>query len=451
MGQPTREQTTNGVWSRLAAAPAIVGLLLCAGVAIVQADRLRVTGAWTLWAAGAILVVAAIGLVTRQLWGYLFGLIFWGLCTPGLGTLAVAVAWQALTHKGHGEWAGVAMIVMLGIAIVAAAACAASTMAVIALAAGWRVTTRSRSAGEWVVCAVGALAALGAFGWLVGYRYVYLQLPAQNQCLSTSPGTCSVLIRDLKRYTTEERLMFGLHGCRAGNDTVCRELLEILGPMHTAASAEVQAVDARCEGGNADMCRRLGTYLATIGDAAGAASRFERCCAMDPRWCNQAATAALEAKLAPGLSLRLLELGCERDEASSCRHLLRVTRDARPAAEVAALELKTCLVGDVNDCKRLMKSDLRGVCVPACEGTRENLKQTCWHCAKEAEAAGERALAEAWFSNVCQKGSRFACDELARLRTARRPGARSGDEAGRAHERKSRPKRSCRHFSPPSR
>jgi hypothetical protein len=267
---------------------------------------------------------------------------------------------------------------------------------------------------EWAACAVGALAGLGLVGWLVGYRYVYLRLPAQDRCLSSTPRTCSMLIRDVERYPKAQRMAFAVHGCRAGDDTVCRELVGLLEPAHTAASGEALAVDARCQAGQPDICRRLGVHLARIGDVEEGARRLERACAIDARWCTRAAEAAREVNL-PALPLRLLEQGCGRDDVSSCRRLLRETRGTRPDAEVDALELKTCLLGDVNDCKPLMRRDLNAVCAPACEGTSDNRQQTCRHCARQAEAAGERGLAVQWLGGLCQRGSRFACDELARL------------------------------------
>ena len=405
--------------NRLAALPAIVGFLVCASLVSAEATRLRVTGAWTLWLTCAILVAAAVGLVAGQLWAYVYGLLYWIVGTLGLATLAVVVAWQAATHKGGGEWAGVATLLMAGIALVCLIAGAASGVAAAALGFGWRARNRSHSPIIWVLSVSAALAGLGLVAWLAGYRYGYLQLRAQNQCLGGAPHGCSMLVTDANRYPKPQRLMFAVHGCRAGDDTVCRQLSELLDAGHTAASEEVRAIDLRCQAGNPDMCRRLGVHLSAIGDAASGARFFERTCAIDARWCEAAAKAAATARL-DGLSLTLLQQGCERDDAPSCRALLRDARAARPAVDVTELEIKTCLVGDVNDCTPLMRRELRGVCSRVCEGTSENRMQSCTHCGREAEAAGEPALAEAWFAGACQKGNRLACDELSRLRAQSR-------------------------------
>ncbi len=77
---------------------------------------------------------------------------------------------------------------------------------------------------------------------------------------------------------------------------------------------------------------------------------------------------------------------------------------------------RTCLIGDVNDCAPMIRRDLRGVCPRICSGATESLWHTCGHCAREAVAAGERQLAEAWLSSTCSRGCRWGCRDLAELR-----------------------------------
>lgn len=398
---------SKGLMARLAAMPAIAGLVVCAVLAAVEAGRLHVAGAWVLWVTAAVFAGVAAGLVLRQLWAYLFALAFWTLGALGLAVLACVIAWQAVTHHGGSDWVGIARVVIIGIAVVAVIGAIAATIAAVALVAGWRAATAGRSMDARVVSAVGAVLGLGLVGWLVGDQYVYRQLPAQSRCLSSTPRTCAMLARDAVRYTRPQRLAFAFHGCQAGDDTSCRELIGLLeGPEGT----EVIAVAARCEAGQTDLCRRLGTRLAELGDTARATTLFERACGIDARACPQAAEAAKTAGLAE-VERRLLGNGCERDDGSSCRRLLRLTEQAGQTDDVLAL--RTCLAGDVNDCVPLMKRDLAGVCAPVCAGSSELRLQSCRRCAEEADAQGRHDLAELWLTMACRNNDRIACESLA--------------------------------------
>jgi hypothetical protein len=411
MGQAsaTSDAKTPGLLARLAALPAIVGLATCAGLAATEAVRLRVAGAWVLWATAAVLAAVAIGLAFRQLWAYLFGLAFWVVSAVGLVALASMVGWQGATHQGNSDWVGVARVVIVGIAFVAAIGAAAAAFAAVALGAAWRAATRGHSTEAWAVSAVVAVAGIGLVGWLVGHQYLYRRLPAQSRCLTANPRTCSTLTRDAERFTRPERLAFAVHGCRAGDDTSCRETIGLLEATHRPESAEVLAVAARCDAGQTDLCRRLAQRFAAVGDVARATSLLERACASDARACSQAAEAAKTAGLLE-VERRLLRDGCERDDASSCRRLLRaIEQDGR---QDDALALRTCLLGDVNDCVPLMKRDLAGVCEPVCEGSSELRLQSCRRCADEAARAGRRDLAERWWTSACRNNDRTACDAL---------------------------------------
>lgn len=400
----------TGLMARLAAMPAIAGLVVCAVLAALEAGRLRATGKWTLLATAGVLAAVAVALVLRQLWAYLFALAFWALAALGLAGGACFVAWQAATHQGGGDWVGVASVLIGALAVVAAIGSVASGIAALALGAAWRGTTSGRSRDAWVVSAVGAVLGLGLVGWLVGDRYVYRQLPAQSRCLSTNPRTCATLARDAERYTKGERLAFGRHGCEAGDDTTCRDLVGLLDAAHGAASAEALAIAARCDAGHSDLCRRLAAHFAAIGDAGHATAFLERACAIDARACAPAGETASRAGLGE-VERRLLQAGCDRDDGSSCRRLLRLVEQADGHDD--ALARKTCLFGDVNDCVPLMKADLAGVCETVCEGSSELRLQSCRRCAEEADAQGRRDLANRWLASACRKNDRIACERQA--------------------------------------
>jgi hypothetical protein len=395
--------------------PAVAGLILYAGLVGVEATRLRHVGAWILPLAAGVLAVAAIALFGWQLWSYVFAMAFWIGTALGWGTLAVIIGRDALTNTSGAEWAGVRNLFLGMTALVLLVVAVLSGMVAVALGVAWHATTPARSALAWVGSSAVALCGIALVGWLVGYHYVYRQLRQQNQCLGETGQACYSLVNDLERYTKAERQAFALHGCESGVDSVCGQLVVFLDARHTAGSAEVRALDARCRSGNPQMCQKLGAHLARIGDREGAARYLTQTCTREVRWCNSAAEAAEEGGL-PDLALQLLEQGCERDDARACRGLLRLLHRSCPSVDVAALELKTCLIGDVNDCRTLMRTDLRGTCPRICEGTTENRMQSCGHCAREAEAAGELELAEAWFTATCQSPQRWGCDDLARLR-----------------------------------
>jgi hypothetical protein len=401
--------------NRLPLVPAAAGLILYAGLAGFEATHLRHAGAWMLPLVAAVLAGAAAALLARALWAFVFAMVFWIATALGWVTLAVIIGRDALTSTSGAEWAGVRNLFVGMTGLVLLVVGGLSAMVAVALGVAWRVTTPARSAPAWLASSAVALCGVALVGWLVGYHYVYRQLRQQNQCLGETGQACYSLVNDLERYTKAERQAFALHGCEAGVDSVCGQLVVLLDARHGADSAEARALDARCRSGNPQMCEKLGLHLAKIRDGEAAARYLMQTCTLDVRWCDSAAEAAEEGGLRE-LALTLLEQGCERDDARACRGLLRRPHRSRPPADVAALELKTCLIGDVNDCRTLMRADLRGVCPRICEGTTPNRTQSCEHCAREAEAAGELQLAEEWFTATCQSPQRWGCDDLARLR-----------------------------------
>ena len=396
--------------------PAAAFLVLYAVLAAVEAARLPHAGAWTLVASAAVLAAAAVGLVTRHLAAYLFAVCLFLLTTLAYLGVGAVLGWEALTGTGGGEWAGVRSLVvgMAGLMILVAGVL--SSYVVIALALAWRSLAAARSAGEWVLSAAGALAGVGVLAWLVGYAFAYRRLPAQNECLAGKGLGCYQLANDEDRFTVPERRAFARRGCEAGYDGACQLLVALLDRSHGAESPEAQAAAGRCEGGNPHVCHLLGGHLLRIGDQPNGTRYLVRACELKTTWCATAAGTARE-RGAAALSRQILEGGCEREDARSCTALLQEARASLAPEELSRLELRACLVGDVNDCRALMRRDLGGVCPLICEGTTENRMHTCGHCARDAEAAGERALAEAWFSANCQHGYRWSCEDLARLRS----------------------------------
>jgi hypothetical protein len=400
--------------SRAALVPAALALAGYAGLAAYGVTKLAHTGAWTLLPALAILAAAAALLLARQLGAFVFALLF--LVGTGLGyAVAGAVtSGQALTHQGGGEWAGVARLLIGGAAIGLFGAAGLSLMLAATLALSWRAVTAGRTAADWITSTAGALAALGLVVWLVGAQLVGRRLFDQNQCLSGSAGQCHQLAID-ERFSSDERSRFALRACELGNDTACGLLVASLGPGQGGDGAAVRAVAARCGAGSTDLCRRLGARLLKLGDREGGIARLDEACTRDVRWCDSAASAAEEGG-APEAARRLWEAGCEKDDARACRALLRQRATALDPGELARLEEKTCLIGDVNDCRPLMRRELERICALVCAGTTESRWHTCGYCAKDALAAGRAAIAEAWLASTCQRGYGWGCRDLEELR-----------------------------------
>jgi hypothetical protein len=402
---------------RIALAPAAGALLSYSAFAAFGALRLPHVGAWTLQIGAAILVAAALALFFRQLWSLIFALLFYTLSALGYGALAVVLGRDALAGSSGGEWAGVRGLLLGGIAAVVLCAAAVSAALASTLVPAWRQVTRSRSAAAWVLSTALALASLVLVAWLVGDRCWKARLIEQNECFSGNGPRCDELARDA-RFTAAERHAFALRGCVAGSESACLGVAATLQPAHRAESPEASALDASCRAGNPDLCRRLGVHLLKLGDAAGGTRHLERSCALDTRFCDSAARAAEEQGAWP-LARRLREQGCEREDARACRGLLQQMRASLQPGELEKLELRACLVGDVNDCRPLMRRDLEGVCRQICAGASESLMHSCGFCAREAAAAGASELAEAWLAGSCARGYRWSCRDLEQLQRAR--------------------------------
>ena len=403
---------------RLLSIPAAALLALYAALALVGAAQSPRTGAWMLVAAAAILATAAVGLVARQLAAYLFATVFFILTTVAYAAVGTFWIGKAVTGTEGGEWAGVRNLIVGAAGGVIVLAGVLSACAVVTLAVAWRSMAASRSPGEWTLSAAGAVAATFVLAWLVGHGYAYRRLPTQNECLAGNGLRCYELARDAERFAVAERRAFARRGCEAGYDGACQQLVALLDRSHGAGSPEAVALAGRCQAGNPDICHRLGGHLLNIGDRPNGTRALVQACEQKSVWCSTAARTAREGNEA-ALSRQLLERGCEREEPRSCTALLQEVGPSLTPEERGRLELRACLVGDVNDCRPLMRRDLRGVCPLICEGTTESRWHTCGYCAREAEAAGDRALAESWFAANCQHGYQWSCQDLARLRSGR--------------------------------
>jgi TPR repeat protein len=256
-----------------------------------------------------------------------------------------------------------------------------------------------------------ALAGVGAVAWMAGYQYHYRSLRDQDACLSGRSERCYSLARD-ERFSASERLLFAKLGCEGGSTGACSLLAGRLGAAQGTKSPEVAVLAAQCNRGNADVCLRLAAHLlGVVRDREGASSYLSRACETTVDRCSQAAKLA-DAQGESAIAEGLLRRGCERDDPTSCRSLLRKLERSVPEAEREQLHLRVCLITDVNECMPLIRRDAARFCPVICEGTTENRMQSCDHCARHAAEIGERALADRWWGGTCERGHMLSCVNL---------------------------------------
>jgi len=395
---------------RLAAAPPALALAAYSGLAVMAGAELRYTGAVNLYATAAILGLAAILIALGQLLGRAFALLFFLATTIVYGYVTEELVRAMVTDSGSSDRLLLRRLVYLGMAAVAFAGFAVSiTLGYVLARVGWK------EGGEGVVAHVLAwplaLAGVGAVAWMVGYQYHYRSLREQNACLSGQSARCSQLAGD-QRFSASERLQFAKAGCEGGHTSSCSALAGRLGPAHGASSPEALVLAERCKRGNADVCLRLGEHLlGVVRDREAASLYFSRACETTADRCSQAAKLA-DARGESAMAERLLQRGCERDDPTSCRTLLRKMERAGATADRDQFHLRVCLITDVNECMPLIRRDAAAFCPVICEGTSENRMQSCDHCGRHSAKVGERALAERWWGGNCERGHALSCVNL---------------------------------------
>lgn len=394
---------------RPAAFPGALVLATYAGFAAMVGTRLPYIGAEYLYATAAILAGAAVCLGLGLLWGRAFALLFF-VATALLYLYVAEEAGRALlADSSNAEFAQVRRLVVAGIAAIGLVGCGVSVvLASLVVYAG-----RGSGDGVWSHAAAWPLALAGvlAIAWMVGYEYHYRLLREQNECLSEKTGRCYGLARDA-RFSPSERLRFATRGCESGSLGACSLLAGMLGPAHPATSAEARVLALQCARGKADVCLRFASYLFRISERAEASRSLSFACESDKTRCSEAAKLADAQGEAP-LAESVLRRGCERDDPTTCRALLRrMERSRVPEAERDALHLHVCLVTDVNECLPLIRRDAEAVCPTICEGTTENRKQSCDHCGRHATKTEKRALALAWLGGNCENGYPLSCVNL---------------------------------------
>jgi len=397
--------------------PAALALAVYAGLALSEAARLSAGDTRTLIATGALIGLFAVGLALRRLWAYAFGLLFLGLSALGYGAAAAFTAYSAFSGGGASGWEGVRTLVIGAVAAAFALACLVALGLALSLLAVCRKMAGGRSLGAWMVSMAVASAGVGFIAWTVAHDYVYRRMPARSDCLAGRGGQCYNVANDRGRLSAVERREFARRGCELWNEGACRQLAELMTPALGAESPEARALSARCLLGKPDRCLELGKHLLSIGDGVNGARYLEKACEVDVQRCVSAARAAREGGQAV-LSRRLLERGCDVEDPRSCTGLLREAGPGLGPDDRLRLEMKTCLIGDVNDCRSLMRRDLRSVCPIICEGNTVLRFQSCRSCASEAEKQGEPALARQWRAASCETGDRWSCGELDRRRAS---------------------------------
>lgn len=400
---------------RIARAIVALALASCAGLVLAEAARLFTLDVRAFAGAGALLAIFAIALVAGQLSGYVFAILFMSLSAVGLGVATLSIVRAALYGSGGAsgwEFLRGAVLVVAGLGFsLGALLCAGLALFLFLTRRG---VTDGKPALAWAVAVVVALLGLGSLAWAAGYEYAYREAPKRHHCLSGHGLTCYYLARDLQQPLIDRREL-ALHGCQAWYDGACG----ILGEFPLAAPGErgpeVAALHTQCLLGRANHCLALGKQFLNAGERVAGRSYLDRACAQDLDRCvtaSELATAGGE----PVLAVSLLQRGCDLDNPRSCTRLLLETGRTLDQETRGRLELKACLLGDVNDCRPLMRADLEKVCEAICAGGTENRFHTCGYCARDAAERGQTALAERWLASNCEKGYKWSCAELEKRR-----------------------------------
>lgn len=400
------------VMSLASVIPAALVLALYAALALFEAARLSAGDTRTLIATGVLLAVFALGLVMRQLWAFVFALLFMVVSATAYGAASAYLGYEALTGRGGGGsgWEGLRTVVIVVAAVAAALASLFSLGLAAPLLIAWRKVGEGRSPGAWVASAAVALAGVCLIAWTVAYDYTYKRMPARSACFAGNGMQCYSLAADRDRVSVNERRDFARRGCEASYEGACRQLAELMAPASGLESPETRTLATQCSLGRAAQCLDLGTYLLKSGDAVNAAQYFEKACEASAERCVTAARVARD-RGHTDLWRSLVVRGCDLEEPGSCRALFQ---EAAPGLDPAArlrLEMKVCLIGDVNDCMPLVRRDLRSACPVICEGDTELRFQSCRFCADEAERQGDPVLARGWRETNCAKGDRWSCEK----------------------------------------
>ena len=391
--------------------PAALVLSLFAFVALNLASGLRHVGQWTMLGCAVLLGTHAAGLATRRRVSWIFAIALLAVAAAGCLWMGGRLAFEGLTWKGADGWGrlGLLFAIPYGLAIAAfGAACAVLA---------WRL---ARDAGEleggrdtaaWSGALVGALISLAELGWMVVYQYHHRKLPEQNACVGGRVLSCADLSRKSRIFDEDDRRDFARLGCGREHLDSCHELLKLLRPRHDAGSAEVQAIAATCETGMASLCKGLGLHLLSTGDLQQGGKYLALSCERAPGTCSSSATALAPAGDA-ALARTLLESGCRRDDARSCRVLLGEHGAGMPTEAREKLEMRLCLIGNFADCRSPMARDLPGTCARLC--SLQSTRWFCVQCAQEAAKRGQPELARQHLEAQCSGGYRTACESLQR-------------------------------------
>ena len=428
-----------------------VVLGICATLGALAAFRSPHVGAGVLALAAAIFATAAVGVSRRALWASLFGLFFCSVV--GVGVLVVAAfSAKAAADAPRVDLGFLEMLVYGALALVSLTVGAALLACAFGLGRAL-LAAKGSSVPAWLASVGAAVVLIGLVGWIVGVQYVHRALWKQNDCFAGSGLACYELATadrsaaplssksrqrpglgangidfEGPRFRPAERAEFARRGCVAGNTGSCEELAYAIaaGTLALGGDGDVASdiVAGQCAAGKPHLCLKLAGALFQAGAADRAPSYLTSACEASAVWCEPGAELAAK-RSAGAIAQALRESGCQRDEPSSCRGLVWHGRASSDAAARATLELKSCLIGDVNDCLPLIRRDARAVCPQICAGQTELRGQSCWHCAEQARQNALVDLADAWQAQACAAGYRAGCagrpSALVRARPTHKP------------------------------
>lgn len=376
-----------------------------------------VAEAWRIWPEGSPLVAGAMVLALTVVGVWVRARVVW-LCVAllSVGTAGTGAALVLKIVPDAGTWLHGSDFNPLGGLILAAAsvvafgvACIAARLAFVAVRALQLEPLRGPSV--WASSPVAVAAAL-VIAWSCGYQYVGRALPKQHACSSGDAVAC-VSLAKTATFDAEQRRAFARRACERGNSYGCQ--LSLGGD----SGAETDAVaERRCREGDTATCTALGETRLRRGDVAAATSLLDLACDRHPDACVQSARIA-ERLGHRDLHEALSRRGCDRDVGPSCVALLRHFATGLDAAARDALQLKACLLTDVNECFVLIRSKPATYCPTICQAGPGTPAQSCYYCGLEARQLGQPALAAEWFAQSCANGFSLACEAIAAPTTAR--------------------------------
>ena len=372
-----------------------------------------------------VFALAAVGVLLRLRVAWLFAMLFFSAVAALSAVLIVRLAPEAIENlhsSDIGPLGGLLLIVLGIVLLVVGTACLRGALTSFRV---WR-HGELRGRSTWLTLPV-AVAMLSTLGWSLGFHYFYRTLWIQHECRSGAAEFC-VLLATNDRFDPDEKREFARTACELGLSYGCTLSLGT-----TAGTDGDAAAEKRCAQGDTKICLAIGEARLQGRDAVAARRFFERACEQHKASCGQAARFAAHLGNRD-LHESLARRGCELDDGTSCIVILRHFSTGLDSETRNALQLKTCLLTDVSECRPLIDSNAAAYCPTICASNGGNRQQSCYFCGLKARETGREDLARTWFGQSCANGFSLACEALGLDPGRPRPSTRPEVTVGEAEQ-----------------